>query len=104
MHAHIAQRHEALSALCRKYGVARLEVFGSAARAVDFDAAASDIDFLVEFKEEERDLSALGQFFGLSHELEHLLKRKVDLIEAGAVKNPFLLQGINSSRELVYAA
>ena len=49
MHAEIAQRKEQLIALCRRYDVGRLEVFGSAARGFDFDPAASDADFLVEF-------------------------------------------------------
>ena len=34
----------------KRYHVARREVFGSAARGVDFDPAVSDADFLVEFK------------------------------------------------------
>lgn len=32
MHAAIADKREELAALCRRHGVARLEVFGSAAR------------------------------------------------------------------------
>ena len=32
-----------------------------------------------------------------------MLQRPVDLVEAGAVRNPFLLAGINQARELVYA-
>jgi predicted nucleotidyltransferase len=35
--------------LCRRYGVRRLDVFGSAARGADFDVATSDVDFLVQF-------------------------------------------------------
>jgi uncharacterized protein len=46
MHADIAAKRDALKALCERYDVARLEVFGSAARGVDFDPAASDVDFL----------------------------------------------------------
>jgi predicted nucleotidyltransferase len=103
MHAEIAERKEELVALCRRYGVARLEVFGSAARGFDFDAAASDADFLVEFLGESQ-LPALEQFFGLADALEQLLGRRVDLIESGALRNPFILTGISRSRELVYAA
>ena len=49
MHADIAAHRKELTALCRRYGVRRLEVFGSAARAADFDPKTSDADFLVEF-------------------------------------------------------
>jgi hypothetical protein len=35
--------------------------------------------------------------------LERLLRRRVDLIDSGAIRNPFILAGINRSRELLYA-
>lgn len=103
MHAHILEKRDELVALCLRYGVARLEVFGSAARGADFHPAASDADFLVEF-EPESGLSPLGQFFGFADALERILGRPVDLIEPGAIKNPFILAGINRSREVVYAS
>ncbi len=103
MHADIAARREALSALCRRFGVARLEIFGSAAAGDDFDPARSDADFLVEFRPDSN-LSPLGQFFGLAKAMESLLGRPVDLVERGAVRNPFVLASIERARELVYAA
>jgi hypothetical protein len=33
-----------------------------------------------------------------------LLGRRVDLIEPGSVRNPFVLAGINKNREAIYAA
>jgi len=103
MHAAISSHLDELRRLCRRYGVARLEVFGSAARGGDFDPAASDADFLVEFGA-ANDLSPLDQFFGLARALEQLLGRRVDLVESGAVRNPFVLAEINRAREVVYAA
>ncbi len=85
MHAEIADKRQELIALCLRYGVARLEVFGSAARGGDFDPARSDADFLVEFKPESV-LSALEQFFGLAEALERLLGRPVDLVERKALE------------------
>jgi predicted nucleotidyltransferase len=49
MHAYIDEKREALAAVCRRYGGARLEVFGSAARGAGFDPNHSDTDFLVTF-------------------------------------------------------
>lgn len=103
MHDHIASRLAELRALCRRFAVTRLEVFGSAARGADFDPAISDADFLVEFQAEAR-LTPLQQYFGLSEALERLLGRRVDLIETGAVRNPYLLAEMNRARELIYAA
>lgn len=101
MHAAIASRLEELRHLCRRYGVARLEVFGSAARGGDFDPAASDADFLVEFGS-PTEVSPLHQFFGLARAMEQLLGRRVDLVESGAVRNPFVLAEIDRAREVVF--
>jgi len=103
MHARIFEKRDELKALCLRYGVARLEPFGSAARGDDFDPIASDVDFLVAF-EPGGDLSALEQFFGLAEALERLLGRKVELVEPGAINNPFILAEIDRSRELVHAS
>lgn len=103
MHADISAKRDELTALCRRYDVARLEVFGSAARGGDFDPKRSDADFLVEFKPDSR-MPPLEQFFGLADALEQLLGRPVDLVERSAVKNPYILAAINRSREVVYGA
>ncbi len=103
MHPLIEQRRADIALLCRRYGVQRLEVFGSAARAAEFDPATSDADFLVDF-EPGGEVAPLEQFFGLADALAHLLGRPVDLVERGAVRNPFVLAGINRSREVVFAA
>jgi predicted nucleotidyltransferase len=102
-HEAIAGKRRELIALCLRYGVARLEVFGAAARGVDFDVGASDADFLVEFQPGSARFP-LEQFFGLADALERLLGHPVDLVEAGAIRNPFILAGINRSREVVYAS
>jgi hypothetical protein len=43
-------------------------------------------------------------FFGAKTDLEKLLGRGVDLVEPGAVRNPYVLASINRNRESVYAA
>ena len=103
MHRVIHEKRADIAALCRRYRVRHLEVFGSAARGDDFDPASSDADFLVEF-EPQSDLPALEEFFGFQAELSRLLERPVDLVEARAVRNPYVLANINRTRELVYAA
>ena len=103
MHAEIAGKREALKTLCERYDVARLEVFGSAARGVDFDPASSDVDFLVAFKAGSR-LDPLRQFFDFADALKDLFGRPVDLIEASAVRNPFIRAAIDGSREAVFEA
>lgn len=101
MHPAIAQHRASISAICQRYKIRRLEVFGSAARADDFDAERSDADFLVEFAPEAP--ADLHSFFGIKSELEALLGRGVDLVEPGALRNPYVLASVNRHREAVYA-
>ena len=103
MDSRIAEKKDGLIALCRRYDVARLEVFGSAARGSDFDPTRSDVDFLVKFQAGSS-LSPLRQFFGLADEIKTLLGREIDLVEVTAIQNPYLRAGIERSRELVYGS
>ena len=103
MHADLGSNHEALAALCRAYDVSRLELFGSAAREHDFNPQTSEIDVLVKFKPDSS-MSALKQFFGLAGELEALFGRRVDLVEADAIANPFVQAAVDRSRRLIYGA
>jgi uncharacterized protein len=92
-----------LSDLCRSFGVARLELFGSAATA-EFDPAGSDIDLLVEFFPGQDLGPWLSQYFELRDRLEALLGRKVDLVLSAAVTNPYFARELNRTRRLLYAA
>ena len=97
----IELHREELQALCRRFHVRRLDLFGSAARG-DFDPERGDIDFIVEF-ERDTALHPFDAYFGLKEELEALFGRKVDLVELNAVRNPYLKASIEQSRENVYA-
>src|SRR5690348_7715857 len=97
----IESHREELEALCRRFYVRRLDLFGSAARS-DFDPEHSDVDFLVEFDREPPKALALHTYFGLKEALEGLLGRPVDLVEPSAVRNPYLKASIDVSREPVF--
>lgn len=96
-------RRAEIAALCRRFHVRRLEVFGSAARGTDFDPARSDVDLLVTYDPDVKRPS-LGEHFELHDLLEAVLGPRVDLVIAGAVENPFVRAGIERSREPFYAA
>jgi predicted nucleotidyltransferase len=98
----VAARKAQIEALCRRFHVRRLELFGSAARD-DFDPARSDLDFLVEY-EPDNPLGGLEAYFGLKEELEALFGRTVDLVEPGAVRNPYLRAEIARSRTPIFGA
>jgi hypothetical protein len=98
----IALHRDELAVLCRRFHVRRLDLFGSAARG-DFDPGHSDIDFLVEF-DRGAPQHPFDAYFGFKEALEALFGRSVDLVEAGAVENPYLKASIEESRENVFAA
>ena len=103
MLAEIDAKRDALAALCRRFGVARLEVFGSAARGTGFDPARSDADFLVTFQPAARD--DLAAFADFKDALERLLGWPVDLVEREAIeasRNFIRRRAILEQAETVY--
>lgn len=97
----IEQHREELEALCRRAGARRLDAFGSVVRA-DFDAATSDLDFIVEF-EPLAPARYAEAFFSLKQALESLFGRPVDLLTEGSIDNPYLRRRIDAERRTLYA-
>ena len=97
----VEQHPDEISSLCRKYGVRKLELFGSGAH-LKFDPAHSDIDLFYEFDENPTALS--DRFFGLMEDLEQLLGYRVDLVSSRDVRNPYFLEIANRHRITLYAA
>jgi len=91
-----------VSALCRRYGVRKLELFGSATTGA-FDPQRSDLDFLVDL-DPDGDVSLFHRYFDLKESLEMLFGRKVDLVMVGALENPYFVESVNKTRQTVYAA
>ena len=80
--------------ICQDLSLRQLCLIGSAARE-DF-SEQSDIDVLVTF---EGDENLFDRYFSLKERLEKVLKRKVDVIEERAIKNPFFRKTI--SRDMI---
>jgi predicted nucleotidyltransferase len=102
MQEFITAKKQQIDEACRAHHVLRLAVFGSAVRD-DFDPARSDVDLLVEFEPETGE-NRFELYFRLHQSLESILNRKVDLIEAGSVKNPYLLRAVDRDKKALYAA
>lgn len=86
-------------ALCKKYKVAKLWVFGSILTPHFNDE--SDVDFSVIFHYEQIPDLFLT-FFDFIDELQTLLGRKVDLIDETAVKNPYFRTELDRTKFLIY--
>mgnify|MGYP001574472405 FL=1 len=98
----IAVHESELVELCRRYHVQRLELFGSAATG-RFRPDTSDLDFLVEFRSLTPGEHA-DAYFGLLFALEDMFQRRIDLVEEGAIENPYFQRIADQSRTPVYAA
>jgi hypothetical protein len=91
---------EDLKALCRRYGVNRLELFGSAASGT-FNPATSDYDFIASFSDSDQPGYA-RRYFEFAEALESLFKRHVDLLTERSINNPFFRESVNHARITLY--
>ncbi|MBK5221640.1 MAG: nucleotidyltransferase domain-containing protein [Acidimicrobiia bacterium] len=98
----VAGQVDEIEVLCRRFGVRRLDVFGSAASS-DSNGRANDVDFLVELDPPEG-ISRFDAFFGLKEGLEALLGIPVDLVDPSALRNPYFAASVEASRTELYAA
>lgn len=88
-----------IKTICDAYRIRSLVLFGSAVR--DDFSPDSDVDILVYFQSGER--PGL-KFVLLQDELSDALGRQVDLVEPGAIRNPYRLKSIFSKTEPLYVA
>jgi len=94
------QSHKAeLHALCRTYGVERLSLFGSATSEA-FDAAPSDLGFIVQFA--DKSLGYADRYLDFAEALEALFGRDVDLVTERSITNPCFREAVDATREMVY--
>ncbi len=87
-------------AFCRKWKITEFSLFGSVLR--DDFRPDSDVDVLVNF--ESSATWDLFDWVDMTEELEDIFGRTVDLVEKGAIRNPFRQHTIHSHKEVLYAA
>jgi predicted nucleotidyltransferase len=95
-------KRDEIAAACARYGVARLEAFGSALRD-DYRPEESDLDLLVDFAPMDP-YARVDAYFGLLGELRLLLQARIDLVMVGAVRNPYIARSVERTKWLLYAA
>jgi predicted nucleotidyltransferase len=95
----IEHKKREVGTLCERRGVERLALFGSASWD-DFDPEKSDLDFSVEFQPMTPH-EHTESYFGLFEDLEDLFGRCVDLVEIGAVRNPYLRREIEERKQIL---
>lgn len=97
----ISDNTDAIAALCRRFGIRKLDLFGSASTGT-FDPATSDLDFIVDLGGYEPGVTR--RFLRFADALENLLGRKVDLLTEEQIRNPYFRYAVEQSREVVHEA
>lgn len=98
----LEKKRDVIAGLCSKYGVVRMDVFGSAIRD-DFRVGESDIDLLADFGDQDP-FELIDAYFGLLNELRALLGPRVDLVMSDAIKNRYIRAEIERTKQALYAA
>ena len=89
-----------LKRICLALGVKRLYAFGSVVS--DKFREDSDIDFLISFVENLSIEQYTDNYFTLQYELRDLFKREIDIVTERTLSNPYFIESIDETKELIY--
>ena len=92
----ISDKMPDLIALCKQHAIKSLHLFGSA--AMGELTSKSDLDFLVSFSD---DLS-IEEY--TENYLHNLFNRKIDLVTHNSLSNPYFINEVEQTKQLIYAA
>jgi predicted nucleotidyltransferase len=90
---------EVIKQICKEHKVKNFSAIGSV--LTDRFSPASDIDFVVDFNENDP-IKYTDLYFRLKDSLERLFNREIDLIEARGIKNSFFKKEIDESKVVIY--
>ena len=96
----IEKNFDQLKEICTHFSVSKIYAFGSVLTP-QFDDNQSDLDFVIEMKNMPP-LDRGEKLIGLWEALEDLFAKKVDLITDQPIKNKYLRESINNSKQLIY--
>lgn len=96
----INKNQKAFIQLCKLHHVVKLYAFGSSITD-KFNPDTSDIDLVIQL--DIKDPVERGEsLLSFWNKIEELFQRKVDLLTNNSIKNPILIQTINSTKKLIY--
>jgi uncharacterized protein len=95
-------KKDELKNLCQTLGIKRLYAFGSVV-SERFNEK-SDIDFLISFADHLSVEEYTNNYFLLHYKLRELFNREIDIVTERTLSNPFFIESINETKELIYEA
>ena len=91
-----------LKSICLSLNIKRLYAFGSVV-SDDF-REDSDIDFLISFVENLSIEQYTDNYFTLQYKLRDLFEREIDIVTERTLSNPYFIESIDETKELIYEA
>ena len=102
MNTIIHDKIETLKELCQRYKVKSLYSFGSV-NTLRF-TKDSDIDLLIEFEPEVTIEEYTDNYFSMRERLVELFRRKIDLVTRRSLSNPYFIEDVELTKQLLYGA
>jgi len=102
MQAIIEINKNKLIEICKEFKIKRLYVFGSVV-GDDF-TDNSDIDFLLSFFDNLTPEQYTDNYIELHYRLRKLFFREIDILTERTLKNPYFVNQVNKSKQLIYEA
>lgn len=96
----ISNNKEVIEKICKDFSVNQMYVFGSITTK-EFNEN-SDIDFLISFSKNLSIDDYTENYFALHQKLEDIFKRNIDLLTENSLSNPYFIESINQSKQLIY--
>ena len=91
-----------LKSICFSLGVNKLYVFGSVVS--NSFREDSDIDFLISFADSLSIEQYTENYFTLQYKLRDLFNREIDIVTEKTLSNPYFIESIEETKELIYEA
>jgi uncharacterized protein len=96
----IKSKKNELIQICKSLKIQRMNVFGSVV-SDKFDKN-SDIDFLIAFYDNISIEEYTENYFELHYKLREIFNREIDIVTEKTLSNPYFINSINNSKELIY--
>jgi predicted nucleotidyltransferase len=98
----LEKRKKELIAICQALSIKRIYAFGSVVS--ERFTEDSDIDFLISFADNLTVDEYTKNYFTLHYKLRELFNREIDIVTEKTLSNPYFIESINESKQLIYEA
>ena len=96
----IANKMKMVEPLFQSHKIEKVYLFGSA--TTDAFSAKSDIDLLISFQKDLDPLEKGELWWSLHDSLRVFFNREIDLITEGSLQNPYFIEEVNNTKQLIY--